>query len=421
MKYKPNDKSLSKHELPAWFDSAKFGIFIHWGLYSVPAFAEVRGLTFPEIMAREGTRGMMFRNPYAEWYLNSLRIPGTKTREYHERKYGPDFKYDDFISIFNDEVNKWDPGRMVSLFRDAGAKYVVLVTKHHDGFCLWDTEISHPIKGTYHSDRDIILELSREVRGQGMRFGVYYSSLLDWSFTEQPITDIASELNNEPRHPEYSNIVRGQWLELIDRYDPDILWSDIGYPLKHDFRELFAHFYNKKEDGVVNDRWNQIPNWVKRFVNNKVIDKILDSIVRRVFSAGGHVVLKPRFHHDFVTPEYTSFDRVPKFKWESTRGIGYSFGYNRMETPDDMLKLNKLVALFVDIVSKGGNLLLNVGPKADGSIPDIQKQLLIEFGRWLKINEAGIFGSHPLKDRFVLAKLPKNMQGERTVTSIGWF
>ncbi|MHA1890059.1 MAG: alpha-L-fucosidase [Promethearchaeota archaeon] len=395
MKYIPTKKSLSRHQVPRWYHDAKLGIFIHWGLYSIPAFAVVRGKTFPEIIATEGVRGMMFQNPYSEWYLNSLRIEGTRTREYHEKKYGLDFEYDDFIPIFNDAIKSWDPDKMAGLFKAAGARYVVLVTKHHDGFCLWPPEKKHPTKEGYHSSRDIVGELSRSVKANGMEMGVYYSSLLDWSFTPTPITGIGSQLNNEPRDDYYPRMVEAHWHELIDTIEPGILWSDIGYPSKGNFNEIFAYYYNKMDDGVVNDRWFQIPGWMKRMVRFKPIERLVEWTYRRVFSRKDAPVIKPRYHHDFITPEYTSFKMTPDFKWECTRGIGYSFGYNKVEKPADMLSLSELIHMFVDIVSKNGNLLLNVGPKADGTIPKYQEQLLLDLGNWLSINGEGIYSTRP--------------------------
>ena len=126
--FKPTKRSIKTHIVPDWFHDAKLGIFIHWGLYSVPAFAEITK-SFGEIMESETLGSQFANNPYSEWYLNSLRIEGTKTHEYHQKEHGPDFKYEDFAPIFNDEIKKWNPEEMANIFQQAGAKYVVLVTK----------------------------------------------------------------------------------------------------------------------------------------------------------------------------------------------------------------------------------------------------------------------------------------------------
>ncbi|MHA1193323.1 MAG: alpha-L-fucosidase, partial [Promethearchaeota archaeon] len=121
MKYEPTKQSIKQHEVPDWFNNAKLGIFIHWGIYSVPAFA-ITGIDLNESMKR-GIEDHFKNNPYAEWYLNTLKIKGSPTREYHEQNYGEDFKYDDFVPIFNEEIKKWNPNEMAELFKKAGARY----------------------------------------------------------------------------------------------------------------------------------------------------------------------------------------------------------------------------------------------------------------------------------------------------------
>ncbi|MFX0099993.1 MAG: alpha-L-fucosidase [Candidatus Hodarchaeota archaeon] len=395
MDYGPTKKSVSKHEVPEWYHDAKFGIFIHWGLYSVPAFAPVRDKDYVEIMATEGLAGHMRSNPYAEWYLNSMRIPGTETKKYQEETYGKDFKYDDFIPEFNQAIKKWNPEDMVNIFKKAGAQYVVLVTKHHDGYLLWSSKYDNPRKPKYRADRDIVGELTSEVKKQGMRMGFYYSGILDWSFNEIPITSIATYLNNNTDDQEYIDYATNHWKELIDKYEPSIVWNDIGYPAGANIYEIFAYYYNKFPDGVINDRWVQFPKWTKKAIRIGFIEKIINWLVKIYMKRKGAVFPTPKFHCDYLTPEYTSFSEIKKKKWETTRGIGDSFGYNKFEPDEKYLTFTELVHMFVDIVSKNGNLLLNVGPMADGTIPDIQKNLLLEFGKWLEVNGDAIFGTKP--------------------------
>jgi alpha-L-fucosidase len=363
----PEKDFVKNHKVPDWFHDAKLGIFIHWGLYSVPAFA-VTGLNLIESIKR-GIEEHFKNNPYAEWYLNTLRIPESPTQKYHFETYGQDFSYDDFVPIFNEQIKKWNPEEWAVLFKKAGAKYVVLGTKHHDGFLLWPSKYPNPKKRNYHASRDIVGELSKAVRKTGMKMGFYYSGSLDWSFNPNPITDAKSFLENGNRTPEYVEYANNHWYELIDKYESTILWNDIGYPPTNLF-ELFSYFYKKFPEGVINDRWIQLQK------------KDEESFP------------KAR-HFDFLTPEYEVLKKIEKRKWETNRGIGNSYGYNKFETKENYMTSKELIRMFVDIVSKNGNLLLNVGPMPDGTIPDIQKQRLLDLGMWLGVNGEAIYGTRP--------------------------
>jgi len=361
MEYTPDKKSISQHEVPDWFHDAKFGIFIHWGLYSVPAFA-VKGIDITETMDELGIEEQLKNNTYAEWYLNSLRIPGSPTEKHHKETYGNDFIYDDFVPIFNREIQKWNPKEMVEIFKKAGAKYVVLTTKHHDGFTLWKSKFKNPNKDEYCASRDIVEELTNSVKKAGLKMGLYYSGILDWSFQPNPIKDAKSFLENGVTTPEYTEYANNHWYELINNYEPIILWNDIAYPPNTNVYEIFAYFYNKFPEGVINDRWQQA------------------SKLR---------------HKDFKTPEYQIYKNIKKRKWETCRGIGNSFGYNKVEDESDYLTSEELIRMLIDIVSKNGNLLLNVGPKANGTIPEIQVKSLLGLGKWLEINAEAIYGTRP--------------------------
>ena len=366
MKYTPDKKSIRHHEIPEWFHDAKLGIFIHWGLYSVPAFASI-GLRFPDAISEVGSDEYLKRNPYAEWYLNTLRIPDSPTQKYQKETYGENSSYDDFVPLFNKAIEKWDPDQMADLFRKTGAKYVVLVTKHHDGFLLWPSKYPNPNKKNYMASRDIAGELTDAVKNKGMKMAFYYSGVLDWSFNPNPIKDAASFLTNGISTPEYIEYANNHWYELIDRYEPLILWNDIGYPPNTNVYEIFAYYLNKIPEGVINDRW------VQSYENGKRIT--------------------PYF--DYKTPEYITYKTIKKKKWETTRGIGNSFGYNKFEKEEDYMTPEELIRMFVDVVSKNGNLLLNVGPMADGTIPEIQRKCLLELGKWLKVNGEAIYETRP--------------------------
>jgi len=393
--FKPKLKSLKSHKIPKWFHDAKFGIFIHWGLYSIPAFAPIGSGNFLEIINKEGFKGHFKNNPYAEWYLNTMKIQDSPTQKYHNEKYGESFSYDNFAPIFNNEVNNWNPDKMAEFFKLIGAKYVVLVTKHHDGFCLWPPENKNPIKKNWHTKRDIVGELTNAVISRGMKMGLYYSGALDWSFNpDKAIKDVVDFLTNPPLSKIYLEYATYQWYELINKYEPAILWNDIGYNTPQKVvNELFAYYYNKIEEGLVNDRWVKGIKSGKWLIKTWLMRKMISYIAKKLITTGKFNVNPP--HYDYITPEYTTFTQIPKDKWESTRGIGNSFGYNQFETSADYLSTKELVHLLIDIVSKNGNLLLNIGPKADGSIPEIQKERLLGLGEWLKINGNAIYETRP--------------------------
>ncbi len=398
MTYEPTLASLQSRPVPTWFREAKLGIFIHWGPASVPAWAPLTG-EFQRIVARKGWRYWFTHNPYADWYANSYRIPGSPTREHHLQTYGPDLHYDAFVREFVRASAAWDPGAWAGLFHRAGARYVVLVSKHHDGFLLWPSAYPNPRCPDYCSPRDLVGELAHAVRSQGMRFGLYYSGGLDWTFNDRPIQDLLDLLLAIPQDTEYAQYVDSHWRELIARYRPDVLWNDIAYPAKADLLALFADYYRAVPDGVVNDRFVQFhlgqladPRRLSSRVLRAVLRRLLPVVAAGLSKASGP---NKRIHADFRTPEYTTYKRSVPWKWEATRGLGYSFAYNRNETEEDLLSPTELVHLLVDIVSKNGNLLLNVGPRPDGSIHASQVEALEGIGKWLSSNGEAIYGSHP--------------------------
>jgi len=365
VKSKVTPESLHQRTVPDWFHDAKLGIFIHWGLYSVPAWALPTGE-----LGKVDWDVWFAQNPYAEWYMNSMRIEGGVTQRHHIETYGPDFHYEDFIPLFNDAIQAWDPGAMADLFREAGARYAVLTTKHHDGFLLWPSATPNPFRKEYHAARDLVGELTEAVRTREMYMGLYYSGGIDWTFNKTVIQSLADIQDAVPQGDEYVAYANAHWQELIARYKPSVMWNDIAYPAAADLNELFAHYYNSVPEGVINDRFTQ----------------------RFEFSEGQ---IAGSQHSDFRTPEYTSYDHIVEKKWEATRGIGYSFGYNQNEGPENYLSVQELVHSFVDIVSKNGNLLLNVGPMADGTIPALQRERLEGLGTWLHVNGEAIYGTRP--------------------------
>ncbi len=376
MTFEPTLESVRQHVLPEWFAKAKLGIFIHWGLYSVPGWAPP-GEDIDRQVAEKGWSAMFANNPYAEWYQNSLRVGDTPTRRHHTATYGEKFAYEDFAPRFNQAVEAWNPAEWAALFSQVGARYVVLTTKHHDGFLLWPSGSTSPKRPPgFAARRDLVGELTTAVRQQGMRMGLYYSGGLDWTFESRPVLDFPDVQGTIVQSAEFIAYANGHFRELIDRYAPSVLWNDIGYPVAAHSPELFAYYYNTVAEGVINDRWSQKP-------------------VEAVSDFGVLHKGEKEFHYDYITPEYSTFTGIQPHPWEMCRGIGHSFGYNQIEGPADYLSVDALVRLLVDVVSKNGNLLLNVGPRADGSIPELQRERLVGLGDWLAINGEALFDTSP--------------------------
>jgi alpha-L-fucosidase len=347
--------------LPQWYDDAKFGIFIHWGPYAVPCFAPVDHDM--GAMMKSGDWQQVFKcSPYTEWYLNSWSLEGSDTAAHHDSYYGPQVTYQDFVDEFRERSVGADHGVWADLFAAAGARYVVPVSKHHDGFLMWPSRTPNPHRQHWHSDRDHIGELAAAVRQRGMRFGVYYSGGLDWTFTPPPIRDFAGMIGNIPQMPEYAEYITAHVDELVDTLQPSVLWNDIAWPFALDPADTIGRYYDRVPDGVVNDRFNML-----------------------AVGAG-------QLHADFATPEYSTEANAAR-KWEVCRGIGRSFGYNRMEHDGTMPTVDELVWMVADIVGRGGNLLLNVGPSADGQIPIAQVTRLLALGWWLRVNGDAIYGT----------------------------
>jgi alpha-L-fucosidase len=348
------DWSRFERPTPAWFTAAKLGIFVHWGAYSVPGWAEPTG----ELGALDDET--WFRhNPYAEWYFNTIRVDGSPAQAHHREVYG-DRPYDDFLDEWRAE--SFDPVDLVGLFARAGARYVIPTTKHHDGITLWDAP-GTSTRNTVHRGpkRDLVEAFASAARSRGLRFGVYYSGGLDWHVTALPALDTHHGVHTvRPYDEAYAAYAYLHVQDLIDRYAPDVLWNDIEWPDrgKHDrsygLAQLFSHFYAKNSDGVVNDRWGDT-------------------------------------HWDFRCSEYQAYrESEGGGAWENTRGLGLSFGYNQNEDESVTLDARGAVKHLVDVVSRGGNLLLNVGPRADGTLSDLQRATLEGMARWMSVNARAV-------------------------------
>ncbi len=350
-RYEANWESLDSRPLPGWFDDAKFGIFIHWGIYAVPAWAPTGG---DNVYAK-----------YAEWYwkrYDEQRTAGSGPfLDFHNAMYGEEVRYQDFVKDFRAEL--FEPAQWAALFKRAGARYVVLTSKHHEGFALWPSQESWNWNAAdVGPHRDLAGDLSAAVKSAGLRFGFYYS-LYEW-FNPLYHSDVDRYVSEH---------MLPQFKDLVTRYEPDIVWPDGEWDHPSSTwrsEEFLAWLYNEsavRDHVVVNDRWG-----------------------KETRSA----------HGSFYTTEYGLVHDgaglagdAAFHKWEECRGIGGSFGYNRAETLADYSSSEELVHLLIETVSRGGNLLLNIGPTADGRIPVIMQQRLVDMGSWLNVNGEAIYGT----------------------------
>jgi alpha-L-fucosidase len=354
-KFEPTIESLIRHRVPDWFHDAKIGVLVTWGVFSVPGYAPPSGE-----LGKVDPKIWFEQNPYAEWYWNTMKIKSSPTWKRHVATYGENFRYEDFIPIFQKEAAKWRPDEWASAFKEAGVKYVVFTAKFADGYPLWPSAVKHPKLPVNHlaSDRDYVGLITEAVRRQGMRMGMYYCGGMDWLFMPEPVKTFMDVYRFIPQSEEYARMADAHWRELIARYRPDVLWNDIAYPRAGDAKGIIADFYNSNKDGVVDNRFSLA-------------------------------------HADFTTPEYQKSAKINLKKWETVRGLGYSFGYNQAEGPQHVMSAERLIAELADIVSKNGNLLIGIGPRADGSIPDLQLAALRGLGKWLTVNGEAIYGTRP--------------------------
>jgi alpha-L-fucosidase len=385
-------KALRARRVPTWWLDAKLGIFVHWTPASVPAFAPV-DVDIGDLV-KSGRPGALASCPYAEWYENSLRFPDSPVAQHHREVWGGR-PYERFADDWVAGLEQWDPTDWATRFAATGARYVVLVTKHMDGYCLWPTDIRNPHRPGWNCRRDVVGELREAVLGAGMRFGIYYSGGLDATFNDRPIGSVAETLDAIPRG-EYPAYAEAQVRELIARYEPSVLWNDIAWPTSgSQLWDLFEHYYARVPDGVVNDRWmpwSPLLATAHSQLGRRAIDAAMRQQARR--DAGVIPPLPP--HCDVRTPEYVVFDEIQRKPWECVRGMDKSFGYNASSRPEHFLTRDDLLWALTDIVAKGGNLLLNVGPRGvDAQIPDEQRTRLKWLGKWFRPRADTIVATRP--------------------------
>ena len=339
--YENSWESLNTRPVPAWFGDAKFGIFIHWGIYSVPSYAK--------------------RGKYAEWYGRHIEDPENPAKAFHDRVYGKHFKYTDFVKDFKAEL--FDADEWAELFENAGARYINITSKHHDGFCLFKSSYA-PFWNSVDigPHRDLCGELKAACdKTEHVKFGVYHS-ICEW-WHPLCMTN-PSEYAVKHLHP--------MMKELIENYQPHTLFTDGEWELPSDVwhsTEFLTWLYNESSvrDFIVpNDRWG-------KETRGRV---------------GGNFTTE----YGVIEPG-RMLDPDCGRPFEEGRGIGGSFGFNRNEKPEDYQSVKSLLTMLVDLVSKGGNMCLNIGPAADGTVPIVMQERLLGMGKWLKVNGEAIYGS----------------------------
>lgn len=362
--YQPDSASIARsYKTPDWFRDGKFGIFIHWGPASVPA--------------------------YDGWYARGMYEKGSHVNQFHEKKYGPvtEFGYKEFIPMFKAE--KFDPKAWAKLFKEAGATYVIPVAEHHDGFALYNSTFNKWNSVEMGPKRDLIKELRSAILEENLHFGLsshraehcwfYNLGMKTPSDVQDTTISLYGERIEEPdggtfdiaydKHEGSNEHSRQNWLthmyELIDQYEPELIYFDwtVGKkPFQDVFYKFLAYYYNNAVD------WNK------------------GVVVNTKFGYGDNIQV-----YDL---ERGKSDKIREYPWQTDTSIGEVFWFY-MEDESDLKSADRLVDDLVDIVSKNGNLLLNVGPKADGTIPEKQQAVLREIGAWLNVNGEAIYGTRP--------------------------
>lgn len=376
-RYESRWDSLDQRPIPQWFQDSKFGVFVMWGEYSVPAFADTDFysewyefcLKADEAIISSEIDGHLF---FQEGSQNTSMSPEAMRQHYrkqsaavkafHEKAYGKNFRFESFYDMFKGEL--FDPREWADLFSRAGVRYIALSAKHHGGFCMFPSEHEKASWGYYKDSahigprRDVLGEVFEAVRERGIRPGIYYT-MYEW-FNPLWISD---------RKLYVEKVTHPQLKEIVSKYKPSLIWNDGEWLM--DYRgwrseELLAWMFNDSpvaDEIVVNDRWGG--------VNGK--------------------------HGSYFTTEYGGGFKGISKPWEENHGIDSSYGYKRNSTWDQHKSPMRLVHTLIDIVSRGGNYLLNVPPRADGRIPNLIAERLLEMGKWLQVNGEAIYGTRPYR------------------------
>ena len=369
-RYEPTWLSLQNHTTPQWLRESKFGIYTHWGLYSVPACG-----------------------PNGSWYAHNMYRPGNPQFDYHERTFGPatEFGYKDLIPLFTAE--QFDAGEWARLFKAAGAKFAGPVAEHHDGFSLWNSGVNKWNAANMGPKRDVVGELEKAIRSQGMRFMTAFHHFEHWWFyphwrsdcdvSDPQFAGLYGPLHNLDGLPEAAGDRRSEWMlqdrpdgafldfwrakidEVVDNYRPDLMWFDFGlnFVQEDHKKRMLADYYNKEQA------------WDTELALTYKTHDLVPGVALVDYELGRMDRLT---YYDWITD--TSIDDQGAWGFVSDAGFKNA---------------SALIHNLVDNVSKNGYLLLNVGPKADGSIPDEARERLLAMGDWLRINGEAIYSTTP--------------------------
>jgi alpha-L-fucosidase len=386
-------ESLQEMPVPAWFDDGKIGIFIHWGPYSAIGY-------------RKGDRG------YAEWTPTKIYEDPEHYYPYLEKRYGakpPEFGYKDIIPEFTAE--QWDPDAWAALFDEVGAKYVVMTAEHHDGWANWDSDLTPWNAVDMGPRRDLVGDLGKALRERGIKYAPSYHRERHTSFftTERyvvdakPHADILEEIKRVPEaellygpfgfSKEAVDEFVARWKEIQDKYQPDMMWLDDIPIFTRDgnnsqvtpkvFKPEIQYFYDQCRL-MINDFMNNgAANGQVVYVNNKGKN--------RNWPDGVGCLERDNLSLQVTGP-----------KWQSCTTFGTSYGYMAAEEdadyPHRKRSVEGVIHEMVKVISRNGNFLINIGPRADGTIPAWQEERLRAMGDWLEINGEAIYGSRYWKE-----------------------
>jgi alpha-L-fucosidase len=366
--YRPDWQSLRQYEVPAWYKDAKFGIFIHWGVYSVPAFGN-------------------------EWYPRNMYIPGSKEYEHHLATYGPPYKfgYKEFVPLF--KADGFDPAKWARLFKESGAKYVVPVFEHHDGFAMYDSSLSDWTAAKMGPHRDLMGDLAKAVRSEGLHLGAS-SHRVEHNFFLGVGRNIPSDINDPANAAFYGPA--HVWLQATDGTPLANDFTYVSQAWANDWLARSAEIVTKYHPEIIYFDW-----WIGQASIRENLSRFTAFYYNELLKQGGQagVINYKDFamedHSAVLDVERGQLSDIRSSYWQTDTSVGNrSWGYIENET---FKSPQFIVHQLVDIVSKNGNLLLNIGPRADGTIPDEVQRVLLAVGSWLKLNGEAIYGTRPWK------------------------